>query len=953
MKRKHTFKKTKSVIVDNTKITHYHSEVSGLQIRIFDTDTHVTEMNCYIRTEADSDDGKGHALEHSIFNGSQTIPCHNSLKHVIQNSLNVSLNACTFLDYTKYILRNLYRSFLEIFPIYLDHVFFPALSADSFNTEVYNVTSKGDGGVIYNEMYNFKNHPHYLAFFNTLKLLYKGSKYTNISGGKSNDVRTLTVEKLRQYHANYYRPDNCMIHILGKVNHSEILESLRDIETKFQTKRIKQREPIATRPWTTPVPPMKIQTKTMEYPDYKETHGSVHLLWRKFNWHDFYSINAMKIIMTYICTNALLNSSMIDNHDPWATLISCNVHYFKQISFHIQFSTVPIAKLDKIDLKFRQLLKTCIKTLKLKDIKNIIKSMILRRCRNLENNNLDTLRYTKDFIYSQDISSWCKIESSITCYKKLYVEDIAFWKNVINTFTTQHSVLVSKPSKKLLQQSLQEDADRMTEIKNMGKQKLDQLDSKLQKSIHNNKLSCAKLISVIPNNEHTQLHHLDTINLKPVNYTFTKNTFMYNIDTKFTTVAMLYDISKFTKDELTVLHFLKYALFDYSTIDLNNKPIDYNDLQKFMDKHYTSYSISEVFSCNYVEVSFETHHSNIRQKLKLFEHIIHNPQVTLERTRVLINKYNKHVDSIKQIGERMVQMVHLHNIRNDRSNVLNVHQFINKNDLNSITQAIKKIKHKLFKQKVFYKIITNPGNTHMFGALKLSNSKFIVSQSNDKLHSKHTRKQNTCLLVTNSKSDSLVVSTPCFIDFNDKDRVILTTLCHYLATGRHCLREVLRDSGLVYGCNMMLDNLYNLLTIKVSRSSDISSAYKKIILVLLSFKKNGFDDTVLTSCKKTLLTRFINEADNDLKLVNKFHKQYCWTQNTNYIKQHKTQVLNITVDDLMRVFNKYVTHLCIPASSFLSIVTNKTNKPIIGKLFKSIKRPVTYMDVEKCLHGDS
>lgn len=945
MKLKHTFRKTIHVTVHNTKITHYHSEVSGLQIIIFDTDTNVTHMDCCIRTEPDSDDGKPHALEHSIFNGSKTIPYHNSLKNIILNSLNVSYNAFTSLDCTTYHLSNLYSSFLDIFPIYLDHIFFPSLSVDSFNTEVYNVTAKGDGGVIYNEMYKFKNDIQRTIRSNVMKTLYNKTNYAKVSGGKSNEIRTLTINKLRNYHAKYYRPDNCMIYIKGNVNHTEILDRLCNIEKQFQIKKseMKHTKTINTRPWMNPIPSMKIQKKTVEYPDCKETHGFVHLLWRKCNWNDFYSFHAITVILEYICKDKLITLSMVDNKDQWATSISYRGYFYKKVSFHIHFSTVPLTKLDKIEIKFMRLLKQCIKSLKLKDIQNIIKYRILHCYKNIEKNNIDLSYYKRDFVYSQNIHSWSKIDSVVGRYKKLFAEDIMFWKKLISTFTSHYSVLISKPSLKLLQHSIQEDADRLIEIKNMGKHELDHLRQKLDKSIQNNKRSFEKIMAFVSSNKTNNLNILNKINLKSVNYVFNKNAFMYTIDTKFTTITISYDVSNFTSKELTCLYFLKHTLFQYSSNDLNDKIINYSDLTKFLRKYYMSYYIKDGASFKCFQFTFETCHSNIEHKIKLFEHMIQNPQVTVKRTNMIINKYNNHYDRIKKNGEILLRWIHHHNLKNGQVNMLDVYQFLNKNDTTNIIKSIEKVKTKLFKQKVFYKIITKNAGKQILGALTLSKKPFVFSN--------HTflakiRIRNTCLLVTNSKSDTLLASTPCFIELTDDDITRMVILCYYLSKSRGGLHDTLRDSGLAYDCSMRLNIGDNLLTVMICRSSDVSTAYKKIIRGLTSVKHMGFDDDILTNCKTMLLTNFVHNNDNDLLRVNTFHTMYERSRNANCIEHYKTILTNTTVDDLSRMFNKYVTNLINPNTSFLSVVTNQYNKENVSNMFKQFDRSVTYVDAD-------
>lgn len=63
-------------------------------------------------------------------------------------------NAWTANDHTAYTLTTAGSDgFLRMLDIYLDHTFFPTLTAAGFTTEVFHVNGKGeDSGVVFSEM---------------------------------------------------------------------------------------------------------------------------------------------------------------------------------------------------------------------------------------------------------------------------------------------------------------------------------------------------------------------------------------------------------------------------------------------------------------------------------------------------------------------------------------------------------------------------------------------------------------------------------------------------------------------------------------------------------------------------------------------------------------------------------------------------------------------------------
>jgi Zn-dependent M16 (insulinase) family peptidase len=51
-------------------------------------------------------------------------------------------------------------AFLNILPVYLDHILFPVLSESAFLTEVHHINGEGkDAGVVYCEMQGSENDP--------------------------------------------------------------------------------------------------------------------------------------------------------------------------------------------------------------------------------------------------------------------------------------------------------------------------------------------------------------------------------------------------------------------------------------------------------------------------------------------------------------------------------------------------------------------------------------------------------------------------------------------------------------------------------------------------------------------------------------------------------------------------------------------------------------------------
>lgn len=86
-----------------------------------------------IATEAHDDDGLPHTLEHLVFLGSELYPYKGVLDLLANRCLASGTNAWTDTDHTCYTVKTVGKDgFLNLLPIYLDHVLYPTLSVSKF-----------------------------------------------------------------------------------------------------------------------------------------------------------------------------------------------------------------------------------------------------------------------------------------------------------------------------------------------------------------------------------------------------------------------------------------------------------------------------------------------------------------------------------------------------------------------------------------------------------------------------------------------------------------------------------------------------------------------------------------------------------------------------------------------------------------------------------------------------
>lgn len=166
------------------------------------------------------------------------------------------------------------EGFLRLLPVYLDHVLFPTLTLAGFRTEVYSVTESGeDNGAVYCEMQGRENSGESRGNLELMRTIYKGHPYAIETGGIMKDIRdSLTIEKIRAYHSNFYRAENLAVIVAGQVDIGEIAKALEPIEKKILERKGKL--PPYEKPWQTPVKPLT-ESKDLKilFPSDEEVSG--------------------------------------------------------------------------------------------------------------------------------------------------------------------------------------------------------------------------------------------------------------------------------------------------------------------------------------------------------------------------------------------------------------------------------------------------------------------------------------------------------------------------------------------------------------------------------------------------------------------------------------------------------------------------------------------------------
>lgn len=183
------------------------------------------------RTPLTSSTGVAHILEHMVLCGSRRFP-DAPFAQLLRGSLHTHLNASTRPDMTTYLAASQNgREFYNLLDVYLDAVLHPLLRESTFRKEGWHVAQGEDGetrlgGVVYNEMKGFYADPVARAGSELRAALFPDTAYRFDHGGDPEVIPSLTVDALRQFHAEHYRPSNALIYLYGDLDEDDALDFL-------------------------------------------------------------------------------------------------------------------------------------------------------------------------------------------------------------------------------------------------------------------------------------------------------------------------------------------------------------------------------------------------------------------------------------------------------------------------------------------------------------------------------------------------------------------------------------------------------------------------------------------------------------------------------------------------------------------------------------------------------
>lgn len=210
------------------------------------------------KTPPEDSTGVAHILEHSVLCGSRSYPVKKPFVELLKGSLHTFLNAMTFPDKTAYPVasQNLH-DFHNLVDVYLDAVFFPLISEDTFRQEGWHYEREASQGpmvykgVVFNEMKGAYSSASAVLGKASQLSLYPDTTYGVNSGGDPKAIPDLSYEYFKKFHERFYHPSNARIVFYGDDPEAERLSILDKYLGQFN--RIEVKAPIGLQKrWSEP-----------------------------------------------------------------------------------------------------------------------------------------------------------------------------------------------------------------------------------------------------------------------------------------------------------------------------------------------------------------------------------------------------------------------------------------------------------------------------------------------------------------------------------------------------------------------------------------------------------------------------------------------------------------------------------------------------------------------------
>ncbi|KAL0951071.1 hypothetical protein HGRIS_007809 [Hohenbuehelia grisea] len=486
-------------------VSKWKSRTTGLSVVHLDYEAPLVNGYFVVATEIFNDSGCPHTLEHLVFMGSKEYPYKGIIDHLANRGFSNGTNAWTDDDHTAYTVSTAGgQGFLQLLPIYVDHILYPTLTKAGFITEVHHIDPKGhDSGVVYSEMQGRQNTSGDLMALRSQRLLDPpGSAYRSETGGLMEALRVLTVEQIRDYHRTYYVPHNLTLIVTGKLSEgtSSLLKVLQEqVEPSIIShgdargpRPEEWKRPFVETPSAARQPISKTIQDICEFPEKDESMGELIINFLGPPVNHFLERKGLDLLGTYLTSSAVapLNKEYIEIESPL-----CSYIYFSEdtcatyTNIPIYVGSVPAEHLEGFNERLQASLKRVVEEgIDMERMAMVINRDERQLRSKLESAKGDTFSGTviTDFLYgAEDGSELHDSMDEINQYAETRTWTSKQWTDLLQKYYIEPSsiTVIGKPSSALAKKLEKDEKARTADqVKKLGPEGLKKAEKELQEA---------------------------------------------------------------------------------------------------------------------------------------------------------------------------------------------------------------------------------------------------------------------------------------------------------------------------------------------------------------------------------------------------------------------------------------------------------------------------------------
>ncbi|CAD6227691.1 GSCOCG00001371001-RA-CDS [Cotesia congregata] len=989
---------------DTIPVHKYKSTKTGITVCIGEVDGPIVGGNFCLATQAFDDDGLPHTLEHLIFLGSEDYPYKGVLDLLGNRCLASGTNAWTDRDHTNYTMTTVgSEGFLTLMPIYLDHILFPNLTDSAYLTEVHYISGEGeDRGVVYCEMQSTENTGKTLSNTELTRAMYPGKcGYKSVTGGIMQNLRESTNnEKVKEFHRQFYRPENLTIIITGQIQHAEVFKALRPLEEKILSKG--SRGPFE-RPWHEPIPPFtESVVNDILYPCDDEDNGIVSVGWRgPSGITEVYELTACSLLLKYLTDNSVspIQKEFVEIDDPYC----CNVDYYltenSESMLQLSFSGVPIPKIPLVKNHLTKVLGDILQSnevdggIDMPRMATVIHRHQLETLSSLENMPHDAITYMLigDALYGRDVSDLEQRLNTIEDLKKLGKEPASFWINLLKKYLIDapSAVINATPSIDKQKEMDEQEKKRIAErIKQLGKEGLEEKEKAYLEAVKQNDAPIPDevLSSVpVPGTDSINFHHIrsyttgggDQHPRLDVNK-LSLFTYLDHVNTNFAYLFVVMDTLKVPKEARPYMPLILEAIGE-CPINREGELVPYEDVVAELEADTIAVSLRMGFeSPSRFTCGAYSHSVNLMLQLELSKYpkgvqwikeLLYDTKFTPERLKIISSKLLNELTQCKKAGNKitgdlMRGLIYSKESNHFNSSLLRQQQFLTK--LATRLGTPEGQAEVVAEVEAVMKILTAKDHMILYMATNVDKLSAQVTElykpwwtffNFDNFDTFDKNKLNVtpdwklmnpreeiplegCVLGLGCVESAYLSQTgPCLNDFESPDLAPLLVCLQYLTQVEGPMWRQVRGQGFAYGCNLYAKPNEGLLYLTFYASTDVIGAYKETKAIVSSLiTENSWERLLYDSAKSSLIFEIVEREKSVGDAVSQSLLSYFKNVFHDYNRSMVQKIYTVSIKDLNRVANKYIKPLFDPKQCKTTIVCTPSKVAEIANAFKGFSQ---------------